>query len=57
MKVVPKGRRSRIGFAATLTALAAVLVFAFAAATAPLPGSNFEIDDGNQIVNGRFRPA
>jgi hypothetical protein len=52
MRVVPKGRRRRIGIAATLTALTAVLVFALAAATAPLPGSNFEIDDGNLRVDG-----
>jgi hypothetical protein len=45
-------RRRPIGLVATLVALVAVLVFALAASTAALPGSNFEIDDGNLIVNG-----
>jgi hypothetical protein len=50
-------RRRRTGFVATLVAVAAVLVFALAAATAPLPGSNFEIDDGNLKVDGASPPA
>jgi hypothetical protein len=37
---------------ATLIAVAARLVFVLAASTAPLPGSNFEIDDGNLRVDG-----
>ena len=45
-------RRRPIGLVATLVAVVAVLVFALAASTAALPGSNFEIDDGNLIVNG-----
>jgi hypothetical protein len=44
-------RRRRPILWATLAAFAAGLVFTFAASTAPLPGSNFEIDDGNLIVN------
>ena len=44
-------RRPRPIMWATLAAFAAGLVFTFAASTAPLPGSNFEIDDGNLIVN------
>jgi hypothetical protein len=52
-------RRRPIGLAATLVALAAVLVFALGASPASLPGSNFEIDGppsqpngSNLIVNG-----
>src|SRR5215204_3905695 len=43
MTAVPKGRR-RAGIFAGLVAVAAGLVFVLAAATASLPGSNFEID-------------
>jgi hypothetical protein len=50
-------RRRRPIMWATLAAFAAGLVFTFAASTAPLPGSNFEIDDGNLIVNGTAPPA
>lgn len=42
---------------ATLAAFAAGLVFTFAASTAPLPGSNFEITDGNLRVDGVAPPA
>jgi hypothetical protein len=55
MLAVRKGlhrRRRPLAYAAVLTALAAALMFVFAASSAPLPGSNFEIDDGNLIVNG-----
>jgi Prealbumin-like fold domain len=45
-------RRKPLWFATVFVALAAVLVFAFGASTAPLPGSNFESEDGNLIVNG-----
>ena len=44
-------RRRRPILWATLAAFAAGLVFTFAASTASLPGSDFEIDDGNLIVN------
>jgi hypothetical protein len=44
-------RRRRPIVWATLAAFAAGLVFVLAASTASLPGSNFEIDDGNLIVN------
>ena len=50
-------RRRPIGLAAMLVAITAVLVFALAASTASLPGSNFEIDGvpsgANLIVNGQ----
>jgi hypothetical protein len=59
MTAVRKGlhQRRRIGFLATLVAVAAGLVFVLAASTAPLPGSNFEIDDGNLRVDGASPPA
>jgi hypothetical protein len=59
MTAVRKGlhRRRRIGVSASLVAVAAGLVFALSASTASLPGSNFEIDDGNLIVDGTSPPA
>ena len=44
-------RRRPIGLAAALLTLTALLVFALGASTAPLPGSNFESEDGNTVVN------
>jgi hypothetical protein len=46
-------RRGRpFAYAVALTALSGALVFVIAAAPANLPGSNFEIDDGNLRVDG-----
>jgi hypothetical protein len=50
-------RRRRIGIFASLAAVAGGLVFMLAAATAALPGSNFEIDDGNLKVDGPVPPS
>jgi hypothetical protein len=57
--------RRRIGIVATLVAVAAGLVFVLAASTAPLPGSNFEIETStpstlpgaNLKVDGAQPPA
>jgi hypothetical protein len=44
-------RRRPIGLAAMLVALTAVLVFALAASSTSLPGSTFEIDEGQSGAN------
>jgi Prealbumin-like fold domain len=51
MTAVRKSRRG-IGLTVSLIAVATGLVFALTASTAALPGSNFEITDGNLRVDG-----
>jgi Prealbumin-like fold domain len=51
MTAVRKSRR-RIGLTVSLIAVATGLVFALTASTAALPGSTFEITDGNLRVDG-----
>ena len=56
MTAVPKGRR-RAGVFVGLVAVAAGLIFVLAAATASLPGSNFEIDASANLIQNDPSPS
>jgi hypothetical protein len=52
VNAVQRYRHRRVWILALLVAISAGLVFGLTAATAQLPGSNFEIEDGNLRVDG-----